>query len=462
MGEIRKAYIVPHPPLIIPEVGKGEEKAISSTIEAYHEIGRQVKDLAPEVIIITTPHGPAYSDYIHISSKPRMKGSFSMFGAPNVALEFDTEKKLIDSIAEKAASCGIDAGGEGSRGNELDHGSLIPLYFISKYYSGFTIIRISISGHSPEELYTFGNCIQKAVSDYDKNVVFVASGDLSHRLKEDGPYGFAPEGPIFDRYIDEAIKNADFKKLLTIDQELCHKAGECGLRSFIIMAGALNGLSVSSSIMAHEGPFGVGYMTAALSINGYDLSRDLVSFIECKYKSEIEATRKAEDPYVSLARASLEHYVKRGKVLDVPDHLPPEMTEQSRGVFVSIKKHGQLRGCIGTISPVRKNIAEEIIYNAISAGARDPRFNPVKEFELKDLVYSVDVLGDPEPVNGIEDIDAKRYGVIVTSGYKRGLLLPDLEGVDTPEHQIEIALSKAGIGKGEKYTIERFEVIRHR
>lgn len=462
MGEIKKAYIVPHPPLIIPEVGRGEEKAITSTIDAYHEIGKQIKDLAPDVIIITTPHGPAYSDYIHISSSNCMKGSFKMFGAPEVALEFDTEKKLIDAIVENARNCGIESGGDGARDNELDHGSLIPLYFISKFYSNFTIVRISISGHTLEQLYTFGNCIQKAISDYDKNVVFIASGDLSHKLKDDGPYGFAPEGPRFDRYITEAIKTSDFKKLLTIDHDLYQKAGECGLRSFVIMAGALNGLAVCSSVMSYEGPFGVGYLTAALSINGYDLSRDLVSFIECKRVSEIEATRKAEDPYVTLARASLEHYVKRGKVLEIPDYLPPEMTTQARGVFVSIKKHGHLRGCIGTISPIKKNIAEEIISNAISAGTRDPRFNPVKEYELRDLVYSVDVLGEPEPVNSIDELDAKRYGVIVTSGYKRGLLLPDIEGVETPEQQIEIALSKAGIDKGEDYTIERFEVIRHR
>ena len=462
MGEIKKAYIVPHPPLIIPEVGKGKEKAISSTIEAYHEIGKQIKDLAPDVIIITTPHSPAYSDYIHISSIPRMKGSFKMFGAPDVALEFNTEKKLIDAIAETARNCGIDAGGEGAQNNELDHGALIPLYFISQYYRDFTLVRISISGHTLEQLYTFGNCIQKAISDYDKNIVFIASGDLSHKLKDDGPYGFAPQGPRFDKYIIGAIKNSDFKKLLTIDPDLYHKAGDCGLRSFVIMAGALNGLAVCSSLMSYEGPFGVGYLTAGLSTNGYDLSRDLVSFIECRRGCEIEATRKAEDPYVSLARASLEHYVKRGKILDVPDYLPPEMTTQARGVFVSIKKHGHLRGCIGTISPVKSSIAEEIIQNAISAGTRDPRFNPVKEFELRDLVYSVDVLGKPEPVNSIDELDAKRYGVIVTCGYKRGLLLPDLEGVDTPEQQIEIALSKASIDINEDYSIERFEVIRHR
>ena len=297
---------------------------------------------------------------------------------------------------------------------------------------------------------------------YGKKIVLIGSGDLSHKLTSDGPYGFAPEGPVFDKYLVETIKSADFKKLISIDSQLSYKAGECGLRSFAIIAGALNGYCIKSNVLSYEGPFGVGYMVAELAPGNQDLSRDLFSFIETMHKSDIEVIRKAEDPYVALARKSLEYYIKRGKILDVPDYLPAEMTNQSKGVFVTIKKHGRLRGCIGTISPVTNNIAEEIIQNAISSGTRDPRFNPVKEFELKDLVYSVDVLEKPEPITSIDELDVLRYGVIVSSGYKRGLLLPNLESVETPAQQVEIALSKAGITKGEKFTMERFEVIRHR
>jgi AmmeMemoRadiSam system protein A len=203
-------------------------------------------------------------------------------------------------------------------------------------------------------------------------------------------------------------------------------------------------------------------MIAELALDGRDLSRDLISFYEERRKNEIEATRKAEDQYVSLARMALENFVKKGKVINIPDYLPDEMLNRKAGVFVSITKNGQLRGCIGTISPVTDSIAEEIIQNAISSGTRDPRFNPVKDYELKDLIYSVDVLGEPETINSIDELDVKRYGVIVSSGYRRGLLLPDLDGVDTPRQQVEIALSKASIDKNEDYTLERFEVIRHR
>ena len=314
MGEILKAYMVPHPPIIVPEIGKGQEEPARSTIDAYERVARQIKELAPETIIITTPHGTAYSDYIHIMPGKRLKGSFRNFNAPEVRFEFENDLKLIEKITEKALECGIEAGTLGAADKELDHGSLVPLYYITKYYTDFSIVRISISGLTLLQHYIFGSCIQKAVASHDKKTVFVASGDLSHRLKDDGPYGFAEEGPVFDNLLVEAVKAGDFKKLIEIDEKLCYSAGECGLRSFAMLAGALNGYSVRTSVLSYEGPFGVGYMVAEIEPDGKDLSRDLVSFYEARQKSEIEATRKAEDPYVSLARASLEHYVKKGRV----------------------------------------------------------------------------------------------------------------------------------------------------
>lgn len=462
MGEILKAYIVPHPPIIIPEIGNGRETDASDTMRAYDLVGRQIKELAPQVIIITTPHGTAYQDYIHILPGKKLSGSFKSFGAPELKYQFDADTQLTDKIIEIARARGIDTGTSGATEKELDHGALVPLYHIAKYYTDFSLIRISIAGLPLEQLYIFGSCIQKAVEQSDKNVVIIGSGDLSHRLKEDGPYGFAEEGPVFDQYLVQTIKAGDFKKLLETDEDLCERAGQCGLRSFAILAGALNAYSVRTTVLSYEGPFGVGYMVAEITIDGQDLSRDLVSYYTCKMRSEIEATRKAEDIYVNLARTTLEYFVKKGKVIDVPDYLPGEMLNNKAGVFVSIKKHGRLRGCIGTISPVTNSIAEEIIQNAISAGTRDPRFNPVKDYELNDLIYSVDVLGEPEPINSIDELDVKRYGVIVRSGYRRGILLPDLEGVDTPQQQVEIALAKAGIDRSEKYSLERFEVVRHR
>lgn len=166
--------------------------------------------------------------------------------------------------------------------------------------------------------------------------------------------------------------------------------------------------------------------------------------------------------HVRLAKETLETYVRTGKKIDVPDWVPEELKKRRAGVFVSLKKGGMLRGCIGTIGPVRTSIAEEIIYNAISSGTQDPRFPAVRPEELEELDYSVDVLGAPEKIESMDQLDVKRYGVIVTSGFRRGLLLPDLEGVDTPREQVDIAMQKAGIGRSEQYEMERFEVIRYR
>ena len=153
--------------------------------------------------------------------------------------------------------------------------------------------------------------------------------------------------------------------------------------------------------------------------------------------------------------------VSTGKRITIPEGLPEEALSKRAGTFVSLKKFGQLRGCIGTISPTAGNIAEEIIQNAISAAVRDPRFPPVTASELKDLVYSVDVLGDTENIGSPDQLDVKKYGVIVSSGHKRGLLLPNLDGIDTVEEQISIAMQKASIKKGEKIQLQRFEVVRH-
>ncbi len=167
------------------------------------------------------------------------------------------------------------------------------------------------------------------------------------------------------------------------------------------------------------------------------------------------------DVYVALARASFEAYTRERTVIAVPDGLPDELTGRRAACFVSLHEHGQLRGCIGTLAPVRSSLAEEIIYNAISACSGDPRFSPVEECELDDIVCNVDVLGEPEDIPSPECLDVKRYGVIVSRGMRRGVLLPDLEGVDTVEEQVGIAKMKAGIGADEPCDLQRFEVVRH-
>lgn len=168
------------------------------------------------------------------------------------------------------------------------------------------------------------------------------------------------------------------------------------------------------------------------------------------------------DEYVKLAKYAVETYVKTRKMAKLYDSIPEEMLFQRAGVFVSLKKNGQLRGCIGTVGPTKDSIAEEILEIAVTSAVGDLRFDPVKESELEEIVYSVDVLSPPEPIESKERLDQNVYGVIVASGIKRGLLLPNLEGVDSVDQQISIALSKAGIKPDEDYHLQRFKVVRHK
>lgn len=167
-----------------------------------------------------------------------------------------------------------------------------------------------------------------------------------------------------------------------------------------------------------------------------------------------------EHPLVQLARRTIEAYVREGRVSAPPSELTPEMQARA-GAFVSLHRQGKLRGCIGTIEPMQDNLAEEIIRNAISAATQDPRFLPLRPDELADLDISVDVLEPPEPIEGMDQLDAQTYGVIVQRGVRRGLLLPNLEGVDTPQEQVAIALAKAGIRPSEPYRLYRFRVTRY-
>jgi AmmeMemoRadiSam system protein A len=214
-------------------------------------------------------------------------------------------------------------------------------------------------------------------------------------------------------------------------------------------------------LLSYEGPFGVGYAVAFFEVTGEDETRDFGDQYRSMEKKMDSDRRIEEDDYVRLARLSLETYIKTGQRAAMPESLPGEMQNTRAGAFVSLKKHGRLRGCIGTISATANSLAEEIMENALSAATNDPRFDPVTEEELPELVYSVDVLGKPEEIDSIDKLDAKRYGVIVQSGGRRGLLLPNLEGVNTPEEQIAISRQKAGISSDEPVRLFRFEVVRH-
>ena len=459
---VKGAVMVPHPPLIIPDVGRGQEKAIQATIDAYHEAAKKIASWQPDTVVVLSPHSIMYADYFHISPGTGARGDFGQFRAPQVKIQVQYDTELVEALSQEAEAREIPAGTMGERDSRLDHATMIPLWFLNHYYTDYKTVRIGLSGLPLSQHYMLGQCIQKAAELCGRNIVVIGSGDLSHKLKEDGPYGFQKEGPEYDSRIMEVMGAAAFDQLFDFTEEFCDKAPECGHRSFVIMAGTLDRLAVKAEKLSHEGTFGVGYGVCTYEVEGRAPERDFLRQYEEKIADEAKRRKESEDAYVRLARQTIEAYVGERKQISIPRDLPEEMYESRAGVFVSLKEEGRLRGCIGTIAPVQKNIAEEIIANAISASTKDPRFHPVQSDELDKLVYSVDVLGTPEAITSPDELDVKRYGVIVTKGRKRGLLLPNLDGVDTVEDQITIAKQKAGISTyDDAVQLERFEVVRH-
>lgn len=471
------AYAVPHPPLIVPAVGKGEEAAIQATIDAYEEVARRITEHRPDTIIVTSPHAPAFSDGFFISNAETIVGGLEMFGADNSTISATGDRDLAELIASLANQTGIPIGMGASYDGPIDHATYVPLYFLRDFLPYTTVVRVGLSGLSAREHRMMGRCFELAANILERRVVIVASGDLSHKLAVDGPYGFNAAGPQFDADITHLFETGELDDLFAFDELFCEEAAECGLRSFQMMAGALAGSTFTSELLSYEGPFGVGYAIACFEMTGTKESNEPTT-VEGETEAELvdedasssvpqpdaspDTAGADADPFVALARASVEYFVTTERPLLMPEGLAPELVDARAGVFVSLHEHGDLRGCIGTIAPTRETIAQEIIANAISACSNDPRFYPVQKNELDYLSYSVDVLFPPEPIASPDELDPQEFGVIVSKGDRRGLLLPNLEGVDTVDQQVAIALQKAGISPTESgVELERFRVVRH-
>jgi len=441
---LKMVGIAPHPPIIIPAIGRGELEKAAKTVAGMQALSRRVKEAGPELVILITPHGPMRREGPAVLASEILEGSFAQFGFPQIKISFKTDLELLELLQQETENDALKPvllGGTGNLshgGTDLDHGAMVPLYYLQQEGLDLPGLHITFGFKSYRELYHFGQSLRRAADRRGLPYVVLASGDLSHRLIPGAPAGYSRRGAEFDQKLVDYLVGAEVEKILNFDQQLVEEAGECGLRSFIIALGMLGGAAFKSDIISYEGPFGVGYLVAAL-----------------------EPDRAEEFNPTKLARSTLEHYFRQGKAPAPLDPLPPQLAHQA-GAFVSLKKDGMLRGCIGTIEPVRQNLAEEISANAISAALRDPRFPTLKEEELATLDISVDILSPMEKVDSKAELDPEQYGVLVRSGSRSGLLLPELEGVADVDDQVAIASRKAGIGPQEPVELFRFTVTRYR
>jgi AmmeMemoRadiSam system protein A len=350
--------ISPHPPIIIPEIGGKATKQVAKTIAALEEAAHDLAAAKPDEIIIISPH-------------------------------------------------------EG-------HGFEVPLHYLGRHLPGeLPVQQELVDRDSYGFYYKFGQELGQQLADSPRRYAIVASGDLSHVLKADGPYGFDPAGPKLDKLIIAAVKKSSAASLLKIPTATLDAGAECGLRSILFLLGALEAAHLEQTASHYEGPFGVGYLTTVYQIP--------------------QATRAV-----------------------TPAGLPAQLKHPA-AAFVSLHDAGgDLRGCIGTVEPTKPSLAAEIITNAVSAAVHDPRFEPVTAAELPSLSISVDVLSKPEAVPDQSELDPSKFGVIVTaSGGRRGLLLPDLPEVTSVEEQLAVCREKGVIGLDEPVTLERFTVTRH-
>lgn len=373
--------ISPHPPIILPEVGGKQRVKVERTIQALRRAVADLSRTKPDKLIIISPHE--------------------------------------------------------------DHGFEVPKRFLREALSGdMAVEEILITEPSYEYYYELGLQYSRAISKDQTRTAIIASGDLSHVLATNGPYGFHPAGPVLDQHVQAALAHTDAEQLLKLDPKLLTDGAECGLRSILFLLGAFEASGAPAQILSYEAPFGVGYLVATIS----PLSLEGQQLLE-------------------HARTAIERHLKRQNGLIPPENLAPALRAPA-GAFVSL--HGPthaLRGCIGTVSATKTRLIDEVATNAIAAATQDPRFPPITLPELKEVSISIDVLSALKPVVDADTLDVRTHGLVaMAAGDRRGVLLPDLPGVATLAQQQAICRQKAGIADTEparwySFTVQRYSEV---
>ena len=459
--------LLPHAPVLVPDVGGGREAEAAATLRGLATLVHRImhtesgKPLIPEYILLLSPHQPYAPGKLHVNTAPVLTGSLAPFGAAHIAVSLQTPGEALDRLVGFLEKHDIPVFKSDMPDITRDHGSLVPLYFLRRDGMSLPpVIIASPSGLSPKAAVAFGQALAKF--DDGHTWALCASGDLSHRLTPEAPGGYNPAGKVFDKVLVESLTAGSSERLVSLAGSVVAGAGECGLRSVLTL---INLCGKQLDVLSYEGPFGVGYCTALSILEHTGAQAKPVVRLKTPVRKVVRVNEDKTDSFLpKLARKSIE---ARLAGQDNPA-LPTENAEDAsllaskRACFVSIKTaSGALRGCIGTIVPARDSLKDEIIANAIAAANNDPRFPPMQAQEVETAKISVDVLHEPEPIRSLSELHPRQYGVIVSKGRQRGLLLPNLDGVETVGQQLSIAARKGGIQSLEGATILRFRVDRY-
>jgi len=461
--------LLPHPPLLIPEIGGDERQAAALTDQSMRTVAKTIARLQPDTLVIISPHGLLFEDTMVMMGGEQLQGSFAEFDVPRsiqvandiplleeayqLARQQDVPLEILDDALK--ARFGLE--------QELDYGALVPLsYMLEEQFAG-SVLHLSVGLLTPLELYRVGMVIRQAAARLGRRIAVIASGDNAHTLSHQAPLGFHPEGERFDQFLSDSIRDGRWMEVMLADPQRRELAAEDTIPSLTVMFGCFEETPLQAEVLSYEAPYGVGY-TVAQFLPQTGKAPSLYEELTASLERQIKQRREQESAPVRVARMAVEHFVEEDEYPDLETvySLGRFEPDTPSGVFVTIKKHGRLRGCIGSVVPTKPTLTEEIIHHAILSCSEDDRFFPVEPEELDHLTYSVDILQPFEPIESVEQLDPSRYGVIVQKANRSGLLLPMLAGIGSAEQQVAIAKEKAGIAQDDPdVELYRFEVIRY-
>lgn len=427
---LQTSALMCHAPIVIPSIAGDREREVRASTLAMREAASRVVRSLPDALVLFSPHAPRPRSAYGIFGAERLEGTFERFGRPEIGAVLEGAPRLARAMAEAAGKAGakVELLPDGT---ELDHGSLVPLWFLGEAgWCGPTVVVSLPAFPRLDDHERAGRAFAEALVGI--RAAWVASGDMSHRLTADAPGGFHPRAKDFDRAVREAVERRAYVSVRGIDENLRELAGEDVLDTLLLAASATGGSSEGGEVLSYEAPFGVGYLVAILS-GDQDLSRRLVS----------------------AARGALAQPAPRST-------LAPRGLPWAKGVFVTLWSGNELRGCVGRFDRAfDADIELEVADCAFQSATSDTRFAPVTKEEARALRVEISLLGGLEPVSDPRaELDPDRWGVVVTEGKRRGTLLPGVQGVRTAAAQVSIAMRKAGITLGESVRVFRYPVVK--